>query len=385
LESGAAPEVGLALAQRELGRIVGARAGPTLVAIAGVHGNERAGVEAARRVLAGIDETSIELCGELVVLAGNLASLRRGVRYQFKDLNRVWTESRLLELANEPAAARDAEDNEQLELVSAIEAARARARGPLHLADLHTTSAAGIPFVLFGDTLAQRDFVQVFPIPILFGLEEQIDGAITTFWTRRGFNTFAVEGGQHLDPTTVESLEAVLWLTLARAGLIDKGRPEVLQGRTLLEQRRAGAPRVAEVIARRAITPEDQFRMAPGFRNIDAARKGQLLAHDKSGELRAPSDGLVIMPLYQGLGGDGFFWGREVSPLRLKISGALRNRGLERLLALLPGVARDPDSPSRFLVNTRVARLYPLEVFHLLGYRRLRKQGHQLTVERSEG
>ncbi len=27
--------------------------------------------------------------------------------------------------------------------------------------------------------------------------------------------------------------------------------------------------------------------MAPGFRNIDAARKGQLLARDKSGEIRA--------------------------------------------------------------------------------------------------
>ncbi len=91
------------------------------------------------------------------------------------------------------------------------------------------------------------------------------------------------------------------------------------------------------------------------------------------------------MPLYQGLGGDGFFWGRKVSPLRLKLSGALRNRGLEKLLALLPGVARDPGSPARFVVDTQVARLYPLEVFHLLGYRRVRQQGHQLIVERSEG
>ncbi len=40
--------------------------------------------------------------------------------------------------------------------------------------------------------------------------------------------------------------------------------------------------------------------MEPGFRNIDRARKGQLLARDRSGEIRAPADGMVILPLYQG-------------------------------------------------------------------------------------
>ena len=88
------------------------------------------------------------------------------------------------------------------------------------------------------------------------------------------------------------------------------------------------------------------------------------------------------MPLYQGQGADGYFWGREVSPARLKTSDLLRKVGLERLLGLLPGVARDPRVPSRFVVDTRVARLYPLEVFQLLGYRRLRQHGHELTVER---
>ena len=58
--------------------------------------------------------------------------------------------------------------------------------------------------------------------------------------------------------------------------------------------------------------------MAPGFKNL--AREGQLLATDKNGEIRAPKDGLVILPLYQGLGNDGFFWGRAVSEARLRVS-----------------------------------------------------------------
>jgi succinylglutamate desuccinylase len=40
---------------------------------------------------------------------------------------------------------------------------------------------------------------------------------------------------------------------------------------------------------------------------------GQLLAHDRRGELRAERDGILFMPLYQPLGDDGFFFGREES------------------------------------------------------------------------
>jgi GMP synthase (glutamine-hydrolysing) len=54
----------------------------------------------------------------------------------------------------------------------------------------------------------------------------------------------------------------------------------------------------------------------------------------------------------------------------------------DRFLDLLPGVARDKDDPARFIVDRNVARLYPLGVFHMLGYRRIRDSAHQLTVER---
>jgi len=42
-------------------------------------------------------------------------------------------------------------------------------------------------------------------------------------------------------------------------------------------------------------------------------RAGTLLARDKAGEIRAREDGIVVMPLYQGQGEDGFFLGRAVA------------------------------------------------------------------------
>ncbi len=367
--------------RREIGRVRGESAGPSLIVVAGIHGNEPAGIEAARRVFARLERGDVSIKGELVVFAGNLAALQMGVRYQVKDLNRVWSEARVNELRD--GGPIDAEDREQLDLLSAIESAAGRARGRVHLADLHTSSATGIPFVLFGDTLAQRQFVRIFPIPIIMGLVEQVDGVLSSFWTRRGCVAFSVEGGQHEDPASTDSLEAVLWLALEEAGILARGSIQELDWSVaFLEDRRSGLPRVLEVVSRRAITEDDAFRMEPGFRNLAHAPEGRLLARDKNGEIRAPSDGMVILPLYQGLGADGFFWGRAVSQARMRASAVLRSLGADRLLALLPGVFRDPAHTSRFIVGTQIARIYPLEVFHMFGYRRVRQDGDALTLER---
>jgi hypothetical protein len=49
---------------------------------------------------------------------------------------------------------------------------------------------------------------------------------------------------------------------------------------------------------------------------------------------------------------------------------------------LLPGVRRHPSLPRTLIVDTRVARFYPLELFHLVGFRKRRKHGAILLVSR---
>jgi len=367
---------------RQIGRLVGRTAGPTLVVIGGMHGNEPGGGLAARRVLERLSRSDVEVFGEVVALAGNLGALRAGRRYHAKDLNRQWSDEGVRALREQPVEKDDAEDLEQRELLAAIEAVKARARGPVYLADLHTTSAPGIPFVITGDTLAQRKLAIAFPLPIVLGLEEQLDGALSEYWTRRGCVTFAVEGGQHHDPGSVDSLEAVLFVAVDAVGVVGGAlRSEVARSQRLLEQRRADLPHVMEVIARHAITDSDRFAMEPGFRNLDRAKGGQLLARDARGEILAPRDGLVILPLYQPHGSDGFFWGREMSALRLRASEVLRRIGADRALGLLPGVRRDGAHRSRLVIDRRFARLYPLGVFQLLGYRRVRPHEGGFVVD----
>ena len=206
---------------------------------------------------------------------------------------------------------------------------------------------------------------------------------LSSYFTRQGVITFAVEAGQHYDEGSVDNVEAVLLLAAQAAGLFAPGAvDETRAAHALLDSRRGNLPRVMEVVRRHAIVPEDAFAMEPGFKNLDHARAEQLLARDRNGEIRAPHDGLVMLPLYQPQGDDGFFWGRAVSTTRLKASQALRHLRIDRFLDLLPGVARDKSDPSRFIVDRSIGRIYPLGVFHMLGYRKIRNTENELTVER---
>lgn len=305
---------------REIGRVVGKDAGPSLVVVAGIHGNEPAGIEAARRLFARLASDDVPLKGELVVLAGNVAALRAGVRYFERDLNRTWSEAQVERLKAKVAKAfaLQDEDKEQHELLVALDAVQARARGAMHLADCHTSSAPGVPFVLFGASPAQRAFVQAFPIPVISGIVEQVEGVLSEFIGRRGWVTFSVEGGQHDAPMSRDSLEAIMWLSLKQAGMLADHRPgsasaaAVASANEILDDMRGDLPRMVEVVSRHSITAEDAFVMEHGFRNVDRIVKGQLLARDCRGEVRAQENGVVVLPLYQKLGNDGFFWGREV-------------------------------------------------------------------------
>jgi len=303
---------------RELAHLRGAAPGPLLVTIGGIHGNEPAGLLATERVIAALAADGAGLAtGDWIALAGNRGALARGVRYVDRDLNRGWSDDALARLACDAPEARDAtaEDGEQRELSAAIGAAFAAARGPIHVIDLHTTSADGYPFAVSAAAGPAYAFAAAFRVSIFLGLIERLEGALVPFLAQRGVIGVALEAGQNESHASVDRHEAALWIALADLRLVaPKEHPVAIKGaRLLLETARAGLPRRIEIVGHHALTRGDGFRMEPGFANIQAVRAGTLLAHDKAGEIRAREDGIVVMPLYQGQGEDGFFLGRAVA------------------------------------------------------------------------
>jgi len=175
----------------------------------------------------------------------------------------------------------------------------------------------------------------------------------------------------------------VLWLTIVATGILrEEHAPDLTPLRELLREASRGVPPVIEVRHRHAISNGDGFRMQPGYFNFRPVSEGELLGHDRQGPVHSPSDGLILLPLYQGQGDDGFFVSREVPPFWLRVSAVLRRSRVNRLMRFLPGVRRDPDNPEVLIVDTRVVRVYPLEIFHLSGFRKVRQSGSLLTVTR---
>jgi succinylglutamate desuccinylase len=369
--------------QRELGRVVGERPGPTLVVVGGLHGNEPCGVHALKRVLAGLEGHAGELCGELLALAGNLTALAYRCRFVSHDLNRCWQSERVsVLLTGAGEADEEVEDKELRELVAAIEGAAARARGKTYVLDLHSTSGDGAPFGLIADTLLSRAVARHLPVPIVLGLEEELDGTMLSYLGDQGHVTIGFEGGQHDAPSSIDHAEAAVWLVLEAAGLLQPGQLAPAALRQRLAAAGAGLPEVVEVRHRHPVTPEDDFQMQPGFRNFQPVATGQVLAHDRNGPVRVPEAGLVLMPLYQAQGEDGFFLVRPFSPFWLRVSALLRRLRADSVVHLLPGVRRDRDRPGTYVVNRRIARWFALELFHLLGFRRHGALGDSLTVSR---
>jgi succinylglutamate desuccinylase len=375
----------LQLGDRLIGRIEGENPGPLLVCTAALHGNEVAGVAALKRVCRALRDRRHLFRGEFLGLAGNLPALARGERAIDRDLNRHWKPDRILALRDgHPPDPAIREDRELIELLAAIEAALARARAEAYFVDLHTTSGESAAFATVGDTLRNREFALQLRLPLILGLEEHIEGTLLEYLNGLGYITLGLEGGRHEDPASVDLLEAGVWATLAASGLLLDGHlvAEVERAQRLLEQNCRGLPRVFEVRHRHPVHPEDRFRMHPGYASFQRLTKGELVAEDRSGEIRAPLPGRILMPLYQTQGDDGFFVIREFRPFWLTLSRLLRHTRAEQLLHVLPGVRRHPTQADTLVIDVRVARFLALQVFHLLGYRKQKQVGRVLLMSR---
>ena len=381
-----APPAGAA--ERVLGTYSRGHEGPTVVVCGGIHGNEPAGVHAAQRVLARLAAMAPPFAGTLVAVAGNVGALGQGRRFLQRDLNRLWLPAQVAALQTRPASSGDDasgwrdEDREQRQLAALFERYVREAHGPLVFLDLHTSSAASAPFVCTGDTAPNRRLARALPVPLILGLEECIDGAVLDWWNAQGHAALAIEGGQHAAASTVEHLQAALWLLLEACGALPRGAIDVRPWRSVLAQAARGLPRVVEVRHRHVVGAGDGFVMRPGFASFQRVRRRQPLAHDARGEVLAREGGRVLLPLYQSQGDDGFFLGRDVWPWWLHIGAVLRRLRCDRLLHLLPGVERRADDPEVLHVEPRTARWLVVEVFHLLGFRRRRERQGKLVFSR---
>ncbi|MDA0667283.1 MAG: succinylglutamate desuccinylase/aspartoacylase family protein [Planctomycetota bacterium] len=367
---------------RILGRYDGQEGGPLLLCLGGIHGNEPAGVHALQRVFEVLRKTQPKMRGTIVGLAGNLRALEAKTRYLDRDLNRAWLPDRVAQIATLEDGC--AETLEQRELLDAMRNVVGTHHGEIYFLDLHTSSAEGEPFACIGDTIRNRKFARSFPVPVILGLEEQLEGALLEHLNNLGFITMGFEGGEHHSNSAVGFHEAAIWRALVGAGCLDdETLTETRHATAILKKSRGDLPQWLGIRYRHAITDEDNFQMRPGYRNFSQVSKGEIVADAPAqGEIKTYYRSRILLPLYQGKGNDGFFLALDVAPAWLTLSRWMRRMRLDRIVHWLPGVSRVKDEPGAIRVNLKVARWATVEIFHLLGFRKRRIHGDYFIVRR---
>jgi len=308
--------------KRIIGRYTGPDRGPLLICFGGIHGNELAGVRALETVFNLLEHEPVlnptfRFCGRIVGFRGNRLALSRRKRFYTQDLNRMWRSDLIRQLKYTHPADLRYEERELRELIEAVEREIAMYRPEkVIVLDLHTTTADGGIFGISTDDPESLRIAQELHAPVITGMLAGLQGTMLHYFNKQNIHAPEVvalgfEAGQHDDPLSVNRCIAAIINCMRTIGCVDADDVENRHDNLLMAYSK-GLPKVAELRYVHHIQPNDEFRMAPNYHNFKPVKQDEILAHDRFGPIRAKEDALILMPLYQAQGSDGFFLVKEV-------------------------------------------------------------------------
>jgi len=368
---------------RLVGKIKGKYEGPTIVFFAGIHGNETAGVFALQEALKSISPEHVH--GTIYGISGNLEALALNQRYIDDDLNRVWFKENLK--AQEKKTLLNNEEHEQMELFKILNEILQNNSPSYYFIDLHTTSSRTLPFITINDALINRKFSSFFPVPIVLGIEEYLDGPLLSYINQLGYVSLGFESGQHDEPAAISNAVAFIFLSLVFANLLgQKDMPNFKEYYTQLKMAAENTKDVYEVTYLFRVKDNISFKMEPNFKSFQNVNNGQLLAISDNKKIVSRYNAKIFMPLYQEKGKEGFFIIKRINPFFLKLSEVLRRIKIDNLLTIFPGISWKNKNMGVLQVNLKVAKYMVKPIFHLLGYRNKQVDGthvHLFNRERT--
>lgn len=301
---------------RIIGRVDGDLPGPLVIATAAIHGNEPAGVRALADAFGVIDTIkSADFRGVFIGLVGNLQAFSRGQRFTDRDLNRMWTRPDVDRVLLQGEGKCRDEDMELFQLYTLISGIVGETRpSAVYFLDLHTTSASGGTFCIPTDESGSLELGKTLGAPVILGIFDKVQGTLLRFAADGHFTRetdipvygAAFEAGRHDDELSVSRSASAVIRTLHHAGCTTDALmwdpQEDMPGDSL-----SGLPRVVRLLYVHRVEPGDRFVMRPGYVNFQRVKAGEHLADNIRGQVLSPYSGMILMPLYQKQGSDGFF------------------------------------------------------------------------------
>lgn len=310
--------------RRIIGSYEGVERGPLFICIGAMHGNEPAGIRALELLFKMLEVEPItnpdfSYKGKFVGLVGNLQACETKQRFLKHDMNRQFKPEIIERLKQEDPSTLIAEDKELYELIKTIEDLIAAYQPTkLYLLDLHTTSSSGGIFTITTDDPESIEIATHLHAPVVKGFLQGIQGTTLHYFNTEnmGIPTVALtfESGQHEEDLAVNRAIAVMTNFMRIIGSVEEEDVAHQHNEILIEYSR-DLPKVSQLIHRHGIEPSDQFKMQPNFENFQSVQHGQIIAHDKSGPIIVQEDCMILMPLYQNQGEEGFFLVKDIIEL----------------------------------------------------------------------
>ena len=191
-----------------------------MVFFGGIHGNEPSGVDALQEVFKEFETHPISVKGSMYGIQGNMPALLQKQRFLARDLNRLWTKPEIERIKALAKDQRTPEDKELLELLELLNAILENETGPFYFIDFHTTSSRTLPFITINDAMINRKFSKLFPVPIILGIEEYLEGPLLSYINTKGYLSLGFESGQHFTEEARINSVAFIWLSLQYSGFL---------------------------------------------------------------------------------------------------------------------------------------------------------------------
>lgn len=273
--------------------------GPALTVLGAVHGNERCGAEAIRRLIADIDAgVIVSKRGTLqMVPVTNPRAFEQNVRFVERNLNRY------LYPKEEKRHYEDHLDPIVCDLLDRTDV----------LLDLHSYTSQGGPFIFldpkdpkelaFGTALGVNDFVCGWSDAFGDGQGSKESQGTTEYARTRGALAVTLECGNHHNADAPDVGYRAILRAMAHLGMLD-----------------AGAPAAGPSAAQRCVRMKSVYRREAGaelakpWRHFDPVAKGEAMAVLANGtNLSAPEDGYIVLPKQAAdTGGEWFFFGTRM-------------------------------------------------------------------------
>ena len=301
---------------RIITKYVGTKPGPLLIVFGGMHGNEPAGIKAIEMMSKMLDVEPItnpgfEYSGSFLGLIGNLKAHQEKKRYINTDLNRSFTKDNLERVNNTEESELKDELLEIKQILNIVHATIDELKPEkVIVLDLHTTSSFGGIFSIVTNNEDSLKIAIELHAPVIKGMLKGIKGTTLHYFTEENFGIPMVpvtfESGQHNEEMSVNRAIAAITNCMRTIGSVLPNHVES-QHDYLLKEHSKDLPKVSKLISKHHIAEGDKFRMLPSYKNFQKIKEGEILAEDIHGDIVASDDGLILMPLYQKQGEDGFF------------------------------------------------------------------------------